>query len=86
VKRFFPARAPVHATPNGGPPHARFKSVEEVQELLRPSRMKVGELTGEAALTEFLRGPGTARRYEQTWARVLTLEYTLHVLDKLGHP
>jgi len=85
-KRFFPARAPVHATPNGGPPHARFKSVEEVQELLRPSRMKVGELTGEAALTEFLRGPGTARRYEQTWARVLTLEYTLHVLDKLGHP
>ena len=85
-KRFFPPSAPVPATPNGGPPHVRFKSVEEVQELLRPSRMRVGELTGEAALTEFLRGPGTARRYEQTWARVLSLEYTLQVLDKLGRP
>jgi hypothetical protein len=83
--KVFPARgAPAPANANSGPPRLRFASVEEVQELMRPAEMRLGGLVGESALAQFLNSPGAGGSYEQTWTRVLSLEYTLRALERFG--
>lgn len=83
LAKVFPARGAVNpsANANSGPPRVRFAPVGEVQDLMRPTEMRLGALVGEAALTRFLEGPGAGGSYEQTWTRVLSLEYTLRALE-----
>src|SRR5213594_4389250 len=85
LAKVLPARgAPVSAGANSGPPSSRLASLEEVEELMRPTEMKLGALVGEAALTRFFSAPGAGTSYEQTWTRVLSLEYALRALERAG--
>ena len=87
LAKVLPARgAPVSAGANSGPPSSRFASLEEVRDLMRPTEMMLGALVGEAALTRFLSAPGAGASYEQTWTRVLSLEYALRALERAGVP
>ena len=85
LAKVLPARgAPVAAGSNSAPPRLRFAPLEEVQDMMRPTEMRLGALVGEAALTQFLRGPAAGGSYEQTWTRALSLEYALRALERFG--
>jgi len=88
LAKVLPPRGAAPPGTSSGPPRTRFAPVEEVRDLMRPSEMRLGALVGESALAEFLNRPGGNGSYEQTWARVLTLEYTLRALERFGvsHP
>lgn len=72
------------ASPNGGPPRLRFAPLEEIRDLLQPTEMRLGALVGKDALTRFLERPEAGDSYEQTWTRVLSLEFALRTLERLG--
>ncbi|HYQ88065.1 MAG TPA: hypothetical protein VEU09_00385 [Candidatus Binatia bacterium] len=87
LAKVLPARGAANPGGNSGPARLRFAAVEEVQDLMRPASMKLHDLVGEPALTQFLERPGTGGGHEQTWTRVLSLEYTLRALEGLRcHP
>jgi len=83
--KILPRRRPAAVgSADPGPPSVRFGSVEEVRDLMQPDGMRLGALVGGETLTRFLRSPLWGSAYEQMWARVLTLEYTLRALERSG--
>jgi hypothetical protein len=87
LAKVLPARGAVNPGANSGPARLRFAAVEEVQDLMRPASMKLRDLVGEPALIQFMERPAAGGGYEQTWTRVLSLEYTLRALEGLRcHP
>jgi hypothetical protein len=55
---------------------------EQVQELLQPETMRLGELIEQRQLDDFLAASRQPRfRFEQPWQRLLSLEMTLNFLD-----
>jgi asparagine synthase (glutamine-hydrolysing) len=85
LAKVLPARpAPASAGANSGPPRVRFAPLDEVRDLMRPAEMRLGGLLGDEALTRFFGSPGAGGSYEQTWTRVLSLEYTLRALERFG--
>ena len=85
LAKVLPARgAPAPAGGNSAPPRLRLASVEEVQDLMRPAGMRLAALVGETALRGFFESPATGGSHEQTWTRVLSLEYTLRALERFG--
>jgi hypothetical protein len=62
---------------------------EEVCELLQPTTMKLGCLLHQTALVDFLkRGQREIFPFNDQWARMLSVEYTLHRLEQMksAHP
>ena len=83
--KILPRRRPAAVgSADPGPPSVRFESVEEVRDLMQPDGMRLGALVAGETLTRFLRSPLRGSAYEQMWARVLTLEYTLRALERSG--
>ncbi len=84
LHKIRPPRQPAAAATSNAapPPWIRFASVEEVRDLLRPQEMRVGGLVGAEVLSRFLSVPRMDRSYEQTWTRLLTVEYTLRRLER----
>ncbi len=72
------------AVPESLPPRLQLWAEDEVRELLRPAGLKVGELLDHIALNNFLeRSHRQNFPFEDQWARVLSLEYTLRARDGL---
>jgi asparagine synthase (glutamine-hydrolysing) len=72
------------ASRSGRPP-ARLQlwAEEDVRDLLHPETMKLSPLVDPTALADFLRHSREDNfRFNGQWSRVLSLEYTLNVLDR----
>lgn len=69
--------------PEGADLRLQLWSQEPVQELLRPSNMKLGGTMDSSALTSFLeRSKQKDFHFAEQWARVLSLECALRVADR----
>jgi hypothetical protein len=77
-------RAPSLPAPSHLPPRIKLWREEEVRDLLDPGAMKLGCLGDKKALDNFLLLSAMQDfKFSEQWARMLTLEYTLHILDEL---
>jgi hypothetical protein len=76
-------RAPSLPAANHLPPRIRLWKEGEVRDLLDPGKMRLSCVADKKALDNFLsRSEEQGFRFNEQWTRVLTLEYTLHVLEK----
>jgi hypothetical protein len=76
---------PAAALANNLPPRLQLWQDPRVRELLRPNEMRVARLLDMGALERFLkRSEEPGFLFDSQWTRMLTLEYTLRVLETLG--
>ena len=65
------------------PPRIRLWGEEEVRDLLDPGKMRLGCMADKKALEYFLsHSEKQDFKFNEQWTRMLTLEYTLRVLEK----
>lgn len=76
-------RASSLPAPNHLPPRIKLWREEEVRDLLDPGKMKLGCLADRKALDNFLsHSEKQDFKFNEQWTRMLTLEYTLRVLEE----
>ena len=76
-------RAPSLPAPSNLPPRINLWREEEVRDLLNPGKMRLACVLDKKALDNFLSlSEKQDFKFNDQWARMLTLEYTLRVLEK----